>query len=95
MPALDRTPISRSIGDASEAGGGAGIEKFLRDHATGAVPEAMYERYTADSIGHLRAALGAARLMPAVALIGTLDTKGDEIAYVRERLAGAAGRRRS
>src|SRR3954468_5883766 len=24
--------------------------------------------------------------MPAVALIGTLDTKGDEIAYVRERL---------
>ena len=25
--------------------------------------------------------------MPAVALIGTLDTKGDEIAYVRERLA--------
>ena len=29
--------------------------------------------------------------MPAVALIGTLDTKGDEIAYVRERLAGAAG----
>ena len=25
--------------------------------------------------------------MPAVALIGTLDTKGDEIAYVRDRLA--------
>src|SRR3954453_4986493 len=26
--------------------------------------------------------------MPAVALIGTLDTKGEEIAYVRERLIG-------
>jgi sugar phosphate isomerase/epimerase len=51
---------SVDIGDASEAGGGAGIEKFLRDHATGAVPEAMYERYAADSIAHLRAALGAA-----------------------------------
>ena len=29
---------------------------------------------------------GRRGLMPAVALIGTLDTKGDEIAYVRERL---------
>lgn len=57
VPALDR---AAEIGDASEAGGGASIEKFLRDHATGAVPEALYERYTADSIAHLRAALGAA-----------------------------------
>jgi len=57
VPALDR---AAQIGDASEAGGGAGIEKFLRDHATGAVPEDLYERYTADSIAHLRAALGAA-----------------------------------
>ena len=57
VPALDR---AAEIGDASEAGGGASIEKFLRDHATGAVPEALYERYTEDSIGHLRAALGAA-----------------------------------
>ena len=57
VPALDR---AANIGDASEAGGGASIEKFLRDHATGAVPEALYERYTEDSIGHLRAALGAA-----------------------------------
>jgi D-psicose/D-tagatose/L-ribulose 3-epimerase len=56
VPALDRA----LIGDASEAGGGAAIEKFLRDHATGAVPEALYERYTADSIERLRAALGAA-----------------------------------
>ncbi len=57
VPALDR---AAQIGDASEAGGGASIEKFLRDHATGAVPEALYERYTADSIARLRAALGAA-----------------------------------
>jgi sugar phosphate isomerase/epimerase len=57
VPALDR---AADIGDASEAGGGASIEKFLRDHATGAVPEALYERYTEESIGHLRAALGAA-----------------------------------
>jgi len=42
-----------------EAGGSAGIEKFLRDHATGALPEALYERYTGDSVEHLRAALGA------------------------------------
>ena len=62
VPSVDRTPVSQrvDIGDASEAGGGAGIEKFLRDHATGAVPEAMYERYASDSIAHLRAALGAA-----------------------------------
>ncbi len=57
VPALDR---AANIGDASEAGGGASIEKFLRDHATGAVPEALYERYPEDSIGHVRAALGAA-----------------------------------
>ena len=88
-PISDRT----EIGDASEAGGGAAMEKFLRDHATGAVPEAYYDRYAQDSIDHLRAALGrelgAGGLMPAVALIGTLDTKGDEIAYVRDRLRGA------
>src|SRR3954447_3837399 len=35
VASLDRLPSSKglSIGDASEAGGGAGIEKFLRDHA--------------------------------------------------------------
>jgi D-psicose/D-tagatose/L-ribulose 3-epimerase len=62
VPSVDRTPISQrlDIGDASEAGGGAGIEKFLRDHATGAVPEAMYERYASESIARVRAALGAA-----------------------------------
>ena len=30
---------------------------------------------------------------PRIALIGTLDTKGDEIAYVRERLAALPARR--
>jgi D-psicose/D-tagatose/L-ribulose 3-epimerase len=62
VPSVDRTPVSQrlDIGDASEAGGGAGIEKFLRDHATGAVPEALYERYASDSIAHIRAALSAA-----------------------------------
>jgi sugar phosphate isomerase/epimerase len=62
VPSVDRTPVSQrvDIGDASEAGGGAAIEKFLRDHATGAVPEALYERYASDSVAHLRAALGAA-----------------------------------
>ena len=33
------------------------MEKFLRDHATGAVPEVYYDRYTQESIDHLRAAL--------------------------------------
>jgi sugar phosphate isomerase/epimerase len=62
VASVDRTPVSQrlDIGDASEAGGGVGIEKFLRDHATGAVPEALYETYAADSIAHIRAALGAA-----------------------------------
>ena len=62
VASVDRTPVSQrlDIGDASEAGGGAAIEKFLRDHATGAVPEAMYEQYASDSIAHIRAALGAA-----------------------------------
>ncbi len=61
VPSLDRTPASErlDIGDASEAGGSAGIEKFLRDHATGALPEAFYEKLTGDSIEHLRAALAA------------------------------------
>ncbi len=68
------------------------MEKFLRDHSTGAVPEAYYDRYAQESIDHLRAA-PRRRRRPSdatVALIGTLDTKGDEIAYVRERLARAA-----
>ena len=67
VPSVDRTPISQrlDIGDASEAGGSAGMEKFLRDHSTGAVPEAYYDRYAQESIDHLRAAL-AANATPAV-----------------------------
>ncbi len=58
VASLDRSAISeREIGDASEAGGGAAMEKFLRDHSTGAVPESYYDRYAQESIDHLRAAL--------------------------------------
>ncbi|MBE2315515.1 sugar phosphate isomerase/epimerase [Solirubrobacter sp. CPCC 204708] len=58
VPSLDRSSISeREIGDASEAGGGVAMEKFLRDHSTGAVPEAYYDRCAQASIDHLRAAL--------------------------------------
>jgi D-psicose/D-tagatose/L-ribulose 3-epimerase len=62
VASVDRSAISerQEIGDASEAGGGAGMEKFLRDHSTGAVPEAYYDRYAQESIDHLRAALAAA-----------------------------------
>jgi hypothetical protein len=58
---VDRSAISerQEIGDASEAGGSAGMEKFLRDHSTGAVPELYYDRYAQQSIDHLRAALTA------------------------------------
>ena len=60
VASLDRSVISeREIGDASEAGGGPGMEKFLRDHSTGAVPELYYDRYAQQSIDHLRAALTA------------------------------------
>ena len=62
VASVDRSAISerQDIGDASEAGGGAAVEKFLRDHSTGAVPEAYYDRYAQESIDHLRAALAAA-----------------------------------
>jgi D-psicose/D-tagatose/L-ribulose 3-epimerase len=57
----DRTPISQrtDIGDVSESGATPGMAQFLRDHSTGAVPEARYEDYTRESIDHLRAALAA------------------------------------
>jgi len=60
VASVDRSIISErtEIGDASEAGGGV-IEKFLRDHSTGAVPESYYDRYTEDSVARLRAALAA------------------------------------
>jgi sugar phosphate isomerase/epimerase len=61
VASVDRSAISdrQEIGDASEAGGGAAVEKFLRDHSTGAVPEAYYDRYAQESIDHLRAAMAA------------------------------------
>ncbi len=61
VASVDRSAISdrTDIGDASEAGGGVGMEKFLRDHSTGAVPEAYYDRYAMQSIDHLRTALAA------------------------------------
>ena len=61
VASVDRSAVSDrlDIGDASEAGGGPAMEKFLRDHGTGAVPEAYYDRYAQQSIDHLRAALAA------------------------------------
>ncbi|HWK25866.1 MAG TPA: sugar phosphate isomerase/epimerase [Solirubrobacter sp.] len=61
VASMDRSAISEraEIGDASEAGGGAAMEKFLRDHSTGAVPESYYDRYAQESIDHLRAAQAA------------------------------------
>jgi D-psicose/D-tagatose/L-ribulose 3-epimerase len=61
VASMDRSAISEraDIGTASEAGGGAAMEEFLRDHATGAVPEVYYERYAEESITHLRAILDA------------------------------------
>jgi D-psicose/D-tagatose/L-ribulose 3-epimerase len=56
---VDRTPLSQrqEIGDASEAGASQGMEQFLRDHGTGALPEAYYDRYAQDSIDRLRKAI--------------------------------------
>jgi D-psicose/D-tagatose/L-ribulose 3-epimerase len=67
VASVDRSAISQrtEIGDASEAGGGAAMEKFLRDHSTGAVPESYYDRYAQESIDRLRAAF-AADAAPAV-----------------------------
>ena len=59
VPSTDRTPISRrtDIGDVSETGATPGMAQFLRDHSTGAVPEARYEEYARESVDHLRSAL--------------------------------------
>jgi len=58
---VDRSRISerREIGDASEAEASVGLEQFLRDHGTGAVPESLYDRYVQDSIDCLRGHMGA------------------------------------
>jgi len=61
VASVDRSVISDrpDIGDASQAGGNAGMEKFLRDHSTGAVPEELYDRYAQNSIAYLRSALSS------------------------------------
>jgi D-psicose/D-tagatose/L-ribulose 3-epimerase len=61
VTAVDRSPLSQrqDIGDASEAGASQGMEQFLRDHGTGAVPEHYYDQYVQDSIDRLRQALSA------------------------------------
>jgi sugar phosphate isomerase/epimerase len=61
VTAVDRSPLSQrqDIGDASEAGASQGMEQFLRDHGTGAVPEHYYDEYVQDSIDRLRQALSA------------------------------------
>jgi sugar phosphate isomerase/epimerase len=58
---VDRTPLSKrtEISDASESGASQGMEQFLRDHGTGAVPEHYYDEYVQDSIDRLRKAVGA------------------------------------
>jgi D-psicose/D-tagatose/L-ribulose 3-epimerase len=59
---VDRSRISErtEIGDASEADASVGLEQFLRDHGTGAVPEELYDRYVQESIDCLRQAMSAA-----------------------------------
>jgi D-psicose/D-tagatose/L-ribulose 3-epimerase len=56
---VDRTPLSKrtEIADAGESGASQGMEQFLRDHGTGAVPEHYYDEYVQDSIDRLRKAL--------------------------------------
>ena len=95
---VDRSPLSerQEIADASEAGASQGMEQFLRDHGTGALPEQLLrpvrpglDRPPAQGARRGRGA-GVARPpvadAPGIALVGTLDTKGPEIAYVRDRL---------
>jgi sugar phosphate isomerase/epimerase len=59
---VDRTPLSArtEIGDAAEAGASQGMEKFLRDHGTGALPEHYYDQYVQDSVDRLRQAISSA-----------------------------------
>jgi sugar phosphate isomerase/epimerase len=58
---VDRTPLStrQEIADAAESGASQGMEQFLRDHGTGALPEHYYDRYVQDSIDRLRQAISA------------------------------------
>jgi D-psicose/D-tagatose/L-ribulose 3-epimerase len=59
VAAVDRSPLSQrtEIADASEAGASQGMEQFLRDHGTGALPEHYYDQYVQESIDRLRKAL--------------------------------------
>ena len=97
---VDRSRISErtEITDASESEGSQGMEQFLRDHGTGTVP--------AEPLRPVRPGLdrpaeegggvgGSGRLTrtPRIALIATLDTKGEEAAYVRDRIRALGGRR--
>jgi D-psicose/D-tagatose/L-ribulose 3-epimerase len=58
---VDRTPLStrQEIADAAESGASQGMEQFLRDHGTGALPEHYYDQYVQESIDRLRQALSA------------------------------------
>ncbi len=60
---VDRSPLSQrtEIADASEAGASQGMEQFLRDHGTGALPEHYYDQYVQESIDRLRQALASAQ----------------------------------
>jgi D-psicose/D-tagatose/L-ribulose 3-epimerase len=64
---VDRSRIStrKEIGDASEAEATVGLEQFLRDHGTGAVPDQLYDRYVQESIDELRRHIGARAATPA------------------------------
>jgi len=58
---VDRTPLStrQEIADAAESGASQGMEQFLRDHGTGALPEHYYDQYVQQSIDRLRQAFAA------------------------------------
>jgi D-psicose/D-tagatose/L-ribulose 3-epimerase len=64
---VDRSRISTrtEIGDASEADASVGLEQFLRDHGTGAVPDHLYEKYVRESVDELRKHIGARQATPA------------------------------
>jgi len=56
---VDRSPLSQrtEIADAADAGASQGMEQFLRDHGTGALPEHYYDQYVQESIDRLRKAI--------------------------------------